>query len=227
MREIFREFGKEVKMSRVIPTIFARNKKEFRKRFRKLIKLNRGLQIDFMDGKFVKTRGINVNDVPNLKKYKNKFEAHLMCVEPAKYVRELRKKGFRKVIFHYEALDNKDKALGLVYYIRAMGMKAWIAINPNTDFNMLKDILYYIDGVLIMGVHPGRENQKFNNNVFKKIGMLRKFNRKIMIQVDGGVNLDNVSKLKRMGTNFINSGNFVYNSENPEVAVKELERAFK
>ncbi len=214
-------------MSKVIPTIFARNKKEFKDRFRKLIRLKRNLQIDFMDGKFVKIRGIDVGDLPDLRKYKIRFEAHLMCAEPVKYARELKKKGFRKVIFHYEALDNKDKVLGLVYYIRAMGMKVWVAMNPNTNFNVLEDILDYLDGVLIMGVYPGRENQKFNSKVYGKIRMLRKINRKIKIQVDGGVNLDNASKLSRIGVNFINSGSFVYNSENAEEAVRELERAFR
>src|SRR3989338_6697793 len=121
---------------KVIPTIFALDKKEFEDRFRKLIKLKRDLQIDFMDGKFVKSTGVKIKDIPNLRKYKIRFEAHLMCVEPARYVRGLKKKGFREVIFHYEAVRDKNKILGLIYYIHTFGMKAWIAINPNTNFNV-------------------------------------------------------------------------------------------
>ena len=212
---------------KIIPTVFARNKKQFRKRLKNLLELNRDLQIDFMDGKFVKTKGINVKDVPDLTKYNIRFEAHLMILNPSFYIRDLKNKGFKKVIFHYEAINDRDKALGLIFYIHNNGMKALVALNPETDVNKIKEILYYADGVLLMGVHPGRENQKFISKVYGKIRMLKRINRKIKVQIDGGVNLQIAEKLKRLKVDAINSGSFIAEAKEPREALRDLERAFK
>ncbi len=212
--------------NKIIPTVFAKNKKQFRKRLKKLLELKRDLQIDFMDGKFVKAKGIKISDIPDLKKYSMIFEAHLMAFNPSFYVKELKNKGFKKVIFHYESVNDKDKALGLIFYIHTHGMKAIIAINQETDIDKIKDILNYVDGVLLMGVHPGKENQKFISSVYMKIRRLRKINRKIVIQIDGGINLKVAEKLRRLKVNAINTGSFISEAENPKEALKELERAF-
>ncbi len=214
-------------LRKVIPTVFARNRKQFRKRLKRLLELHRDLQIDFMDGKFVNAKGIKVNDVPNLQEYGRNFEAHLMCSEPAKYIIDLKNKGFRKIIFHYEAVKDKYKILGLILYIKNHGMKAIIALNPETDINVLNDFFDYIDGVLIMGVHSGRENRKFISKVYGKIRRLRKINRKIKIQVDGGVNLQTASKLRKLKVNIVNTGSFVSEADNPKEALRELEKVFK
>ena len=192
-------------LRKVIPTVFAKNKKQFRKRLRRFLKLNRDLQIDFMDGKFVRNKGLNVKDVPDLSRYKIKFEAHLMTLNPSLYVKDLRNKGFRKVIFHYEAVNDKDKVLGLIFYIHTQGMKAIVALNPENDIDEIKDVLNYVDGILIMGVHPGRENQKFISKIYRKIRALRRINKKIMVQVDGGVDLKSAGKLRKLKVNVINT----------------------
>src|SRR3989344_2597565 len=156
-------------LRKVIPTVFARNKKQFRERLKRLLELNRDLQIDFMDGKFVKTKGLKIEDVPDLSRYKARFEAHLMTENPSLYIKTFKNKGFRRVIFHYESINDRDKALGLIFYIHTFGMKAVVAINPETDVDDIEGILGYVDGVLFMGVHPGKENQKFITKVYKKI----------------------------------------------------------
>ncbi len=210
-------------MSRIIPTVFAHNKKEFHERFSELIKLNRDLQIDFMDGKFVKSHGIKINDIPNLSKYKRKFEAHLMAFNPAKYIDKLRKKGFKKIIFHYEALKNNQKIEELIDKIKENRMRAWIAINPSTKIDGIIGFLDNVNGILFMGVEPGREHQKFIPSVYYKINKLRKMNKKIKVQVDGGVNLLNIGKLRSLGADYINSGSFISKAENPKKVLRELE----
>ncbi len=214
-------------MRKVIPTVFAKNKKQFKRRFRDLLELRRDLQIDFMDGKFVKAKSLKVSEVPDLQKYGINFEAHLMCFEPARYVKDLKKKGFRRVVFHYEAVKDKYKILGLILYIRNQGMKAIIALNPETDVKEIEDILSEVDGVVMMGVNPGRENQKFISNVYGKIRRLRKINSKIRIHVDGGVNLKSAEKLRKLKVNYVNTGSFVSEAENPREALRELERVFR
>ena len=214
-------------MKKVIPTVFAKNKKEFKERFRKLIELKRGLHIDFMDGRFIKAKGMSVKDVPDLKKYGRNFEAHLMCSEPVKYVRDLKKKGFKKVIFHYEAVKDINKILGLILYAKSNGLKGIIAVNPNTKINKLKDLLKEVDSILLMGVYPGKEKQKFISKVYDKIRKLRNMNKKIKIQVDGGVNLTVAKKLRKLKVNIVNTGSFVSKAENPKEALRELERVFR
>ena len=214
-------------LRKVIPTVFAKNKKQFRKRLRRFLKLNRDLQIDFMDGKFVRNKGLNVKDVPDLSRYKIKFEAHLMTLNPSLYVKDLRNKGFRKVIFHYEAVNDKDKVLGLIFYIHTQGMKAIVALNPENDIDEIKDVLNYVDGILFMGVHPGRENQKFISKIYRKIRALRRINKKIMVQVDGGVDLKSAGKLRKLKVNVINTGSFIFESEDPKAALNDLEKVFR
>lgn len=210
---------------KIIPTIFAKNKKQFNGRLKKLLPIAKDLHIDFMDGKFVKAKGIKIKDLQNLQKYNKKFEAHLMVMNPAKYVLALKKKGFKKIIFHYEAVKDKDKILELIYYIKNKGMKAIIAINPETIIDKIKYFLHEIDGVLLMGVHPGREHQKFIIKVYGKIKKLRKMNKKIKIQIDGGVNLQIARKLGNLGVDILNSGSFVADAENPARALRELKGA--
>ncbi|MEK6843846.1 MAG: ribulose-phosphate 3-epimerase [Nanoarchaeota archaeon] len=212
-------------MRKIIPTILAHNKEEFNKRFEKLIKISKNLHIDFMDGKFVKSTGIKISQIPNLKNYNINFEAHLMTINPGKYLLLLKKKGFKKIIFHYEAIQ-EGKIISIIKKIKSNNMKAIIALNPETQINNIIPFLNKISGVLVMGVYPGKENQKFISKVYEKIKGLRKINKKINIHVDGGVNLSNIKKLKMLGVNCINSGSFISNSIDPKRALRHLEKSF-
>ncbi len=213
--------------NQVIPTVFAENKKDFKERFDKLVKIAKNIQIDFMDGKFVRSKGIKISDIPNLHRYKNKFEAHLMCFSPGKYIPALKKKGFKKIIFHYEACRGSKDVSKIVELIKSKRIEAWIAINPETSIGRLRLYLSKVDGVLFMGVYPGKEHQKFISPVYKKIKKLRKMSRKTNIQVDGGVNLQTSSKLAKLGVNYVNTGSFVADAGKPREALKRLEKAFK
>lgn len=210
-------------MSNVIPTVFVRRKKDFDERFKKLVKVSNELQVDFMDGKFVKNKGIMPKDIPNLKKYKNKFEAHLMVNNPERYFDMLKKKGFSKIMFHYEAVPY-GKIDKMIEKIKKMKLEVFIALNPETSPVKLLPFLNKINGVLIMGVNPGKEHQKFITKIYGKIKLLRELDKKIIIQIDGGVNLDVARKLKKAGADKVNSGSFVAEAEKPKRVIEKLNR---
>ncbi|MEK6927076.1 MAG: ribulose-phosphate 3-epimerase [Nanoarchaeota archaeon] len=213
-------------MTTIIPTVFAHNTEEFSVRFERLIGISNKLQIDFMDGRFVEAKSIELKEIPNLKKYKNKFEAHLMVSNPVGWIEECRKKGFVKIIFHYEAISEEEIA-NLVERIRERKMKAFMAINPETRVEEIVDLIKSVDGILVMGVHPGKEGQELDFNIFARIREIRKKNKKIDIQVDGGVKADNIGKLAKAGANLINTGSFVSKAENPKNALGILRNLVK
>src|SRR3989344_6352940 len=100
--------------SHVIPTVFAHTSAEFDKRFAIVIKVARAVQIDFMDGILVPAKSINLADVPDLKKYTCYFEAHLMVARPEIWIKSCSDKGFKKIIFHIEALQNKEQGIRII-----------------------------------------------------------------------------------------------------------------
>jgi len=210
-------------MNRVIPTVFAYSKKDFDERFLKLIKLSKDLQIDIMDGKFVKEKSIPIKEIPDLRKYKNNFEAHLMIENPSEYIKELKKKGFKKIIFHYEAIRS-DEIEKITKKIKKFKMKAFMAVNPETPVSNALPFIHKLDGILFLGVHPGKEHQNFIEGVYSKIEELRGFSKGIKIQVDGGVNFEVAEKLKKICVDLINSGSFVSDAKDPKEIIKRLNR---
>ena len=212
-------------MSGIIPTVFATSKKEFNERFEKLREISENIQIDFMDGKFVKSKSVSVSNIPDLNRYLNNFEAHLMVKSPGKYLTKLKAKGFSKVIFHYESLS-EVQAAKFVGDAKRKEFTVFIAINPGTALGFISSFLETVDGVLFMGVEPGREHQKIVPKVYSKIRELRDINQEITIQVDGGVNDKTAKMLGESGANLLNSGSFVTESPDPKKALKKLEKLF-
>ena len=208
---------------KIIPTIFAHNKKEFSQRFKKILPIAKNIQIDFMDGKFVNSKSVSLEQIPNLKKYKNNFEAHLMVKNPEDYIKKLKQKDFKKIIFHIEATKNPKEVIQL---IKNQKLSPYLAINPETNIERILPYISEIKGVLFMGVHPGKEHQHFIAKVYKKISQLRKSNKKITIQVDGGINEKTIKKLALLGVSRINSGSFVADSENPKETLNKLNSIF-
>jgi len=204
--------------SKIIPTVFATNKRDFKEKFSKLSRVSDSLQIDFMDGKFVNNTSIGVSDIPRVKNY----EAHLMVYNPGKWLDKLKKKNFKKIIFHYESFKTDRMIREFISKAKSFRFDVFIAINPETK---VKDILGFIkevDGILIMGVHPGRERQKLIRKTYSKIKKIRKLNKEIPIQIDGGVNPKTASKLINAGATILNSGSFISKAENPRRAIERL-----
>lgn len=210
-------------MKKIIPTIFANNKKEFDEKFRNLIGISNFFQIDFMDGKFVKGKSVKLSEIPNLKETGKKFEAHLMTKHPEKKFAKLKRKGFRKVIFHYESTKKPER---IIKRAKNLGLVCFMAINPETSVKKISPLLKETGGILVMGVHPGKEHQNLILGTYKKIREIKKHSPRTTVQIDGGVNLQTARKLKLAGADILNTGSFVSSSKNPHEALRKLRKIF-
>lgn len=217
-----------MKGNHIIPTVFSYNKKEFEKRFNIVTEVSDKIQIDFMDGKFVSRKSVQMGNIPNLKKYRKKFEAHLMVENPTKWFFECEKKNFNKVIFHIETCKNEKEIIETINSAKKLKLEVYAAINPSTKLRRIFKIVkeHLCEGILILGVIPGKEGQKLFRKIPRRIKKIKKMNSKIIVQVDGGVNDKNIGKLSKAGADYVNSGSFVSKSKNPNKQIKLLEKKF-
>ena len=182
------------------------------------------LHVDVMDGRFVPNISFGFPVMKTVQKFSKKFvDVHLMIVEPEKYVEEFINHGADLVSVHYEACVHLHRTINL---IQDKGAKAGVVLNPSTPVLMLEDIIADVDLVLLMSVNPGFGGQKFIENTYKKIAETKDLiisnNSTALIQVDGGVNLDNAGKLFEAGADVLVAGNAVFSSENPERNIELL-----
>lgn len=182
------------------------------------------LHIDVMDGRFVPNISFGFPLMAAVKKHSTKFvDVHLMIEEPEKYVEEFVKQGADLVSVHYEASIHLHRTIQM---IQNAGAKAGVVLNPATPVLMLEDIISEVDLVLLMSVNPGFGGQKFIENTFKKIAetkdLILSNNSTALIQVDGGVNLDNAHKLFEAGADVLVAGNAVFASQDPVKTIELL-----
>lgn len=182
------------------------------------------LHVDVMDGRFVPNISFGFPVMKTISQHAKKFvDVHLMIVEPENYVEEFVKMGADLVSVHYEASVHLHRT---IHQIQSLGAKAGVVLNPSTPVLMLEDIIQDVDLVLLMSVNPGFGGQKFIENTYKKVAetkdLILSQNSTALIEVDGGVNLDNASKLFDCGADVLVAGNAVFASENPEKTIELL-----
>lgn len=184
------------------------------------------LHIDIMDGVFVPNISFGLPVLKSIKKHSNKIlDVHLMIVEPEKWISEFRDAGADILTVHYECSPHLHRTIDA---IKKNGMKAGVAINPHTPVSVLEEILSEVDLILVMSVNPGFGGQTFIENTYNKVLSLSKLidskNTKTrpIIQVDGGVNLNNASKLISSGANALVAGNSIFNTKNPIDVISEF-----
>ena len=180
--------------------------------------------VDVMDGRFVPNISFGFPVMKTIQQHAKKFvDVHLMIVEPEKYVEEFINMGADLVYVHYEACTHLHRTIN---FIQDKGAKAGVVLNPSTPVLMLEDIIAEVDLVLLMSVNPGFGGQKFIENTYKKIAetkdLILSNNSTALIQIDGGVNLDNAAKLFEAGADVLVAGNAVFSSENPEKTIELL-----
>jgi len=208
----------------VIPTVLSHDLKDFKEKLKKLKKISKFIHIDIMDGKFT---GRKSPDIRGLKIDKAHFyEAHVMAFKPYNYFYELKKIGIKKIIFHLEACTDSE-AYKAIKLAAKLNLDLFVAINPGTGIRKYADFIGRVDGILLMGVRPGKEGQEIDKRIYGRILGLRKMDKKIIIQIDGGVRSDNARKLIISGANILNTGSFVSNSENPEKALSLLKEKIR
>ncbi len=180
--------------------------------------------VDVMDGVFVPNISFGFPVIKALKKLAKKpLDVHLMIVDPDKYTQAFKEAGADNLTVHIEACPHLHRS---VQNIKSFGMKAGVAINPHTNINLLEDVISDIDIVCLMSVNPGFGGQKFIENTYEKINHLKqliaKKNSNALIEIDGGVDLNNYKKLIACGANVLVAGNTVFSSNNPADMIKNL-----
>jgi ribulose-phosphate 3-epimerase len=180
--------------------------------------------VDVMDGEFVPNISFGFPVMKTLKKHANKtLDVHLMIVQPDRYIKEFAAAGADILTVHYEACTHLHRS---IQAIKAEGMKAGVALNPHTPVDLLKDVVQDLDLVCIMSVNPGFGGQKFIHNTYAKVKQLRTMaedvNPELLIEIDGGVTLDNCAQLHEAGANVLVAGSTVFNSDNPTQTIEKL-----
>jgi ribulose-phosphate 3-epimerase len=182
------------------------------------------IHCDIMDGVFVPNISFGFTVIGQIRKIAKKpLDVHLMIIEPDRYLTHFRDAGADILNVHYEACTHLHRT---VSEIRKLGMKPAVTINPHTPVSFLKNILPYIDMVLIMTVNPGYGGQTFIMESYKKIAELKNMietgGYEVLIEVDGGVDLKNASELLATGVDVLVAGNTVFGSKDPAGTIAKL-----
>lgn len=182
--------------------------------------------IDVMDGVFVPNISFGFPVIKAIQKIAKKpLDVHLMIVNPDQYVQTFKDYGAEFLTVHYEACNHLHRS---IQNIKNLGMKAGVAINPHTSISLLEDTIADIDLICLMSVNPGFGGQKFIENTYEKVKQLKtlitKKNSKALIEIDGGVDLNNYQKLIECGANVLVAGNTVFSSKNPSETIKLLKK---
>lgn len=180
--------------------------------------------IDVMDGVFVPNISYGMPVVKAIQKHATiPLDVHLMIVDPDRYLEEFANLGAHILTVHYEACTHLHRT---IQAIKALGMKAGVALNPHTNVVLLEDIIQDVDLVLIMSVNPGFGGQSFIENTYDKIKaakeLITRKNSSALIEVDGGVTTANSQKLIDAGADVLVAGSFVFKSDDPTITIKEL-----
>lgn len=182
--------------------------------------------LDVMDGLFVPNISFGMPVIKAIKRKAEKpLDVHLMIVDPDRYIGQFRDVGADILSIHYEACTHLHRSL---QNIRSKGMKAGVVLNPHSPVSLLEDVVEQADMVLLMSVNPGFGGQSFIPKTIQKIKLLRKMieQQKLttLIEVDGGVGLDNKNQLLQAGADVLVAGNAIFKTENPLLTIELLKK---
>ena len=185
--------------------------------------------IDVMDGEFVENNTVdkmveysdylsNITNIP--------LDIHLMVSDVYKYIDMFLPYNPNIITIHYEAFKNKNDLIDALDYIKSNNCKVGLSIKPNTDVEKIKDLLSIVHVVLVMTVEPGKGGQKLIDSTVEKIKNVANYIKdnqlEVLIEADGGINVDNVEMLKNAGAEIIVSGTGIINSENYADIIKKM-----
>ncbi|MFY7786792.1 MAG: ribulose-phosphate 3-epimerase [Thermoflexibacteraceae bacterium] len=184
------------------------------------------LHIDVMDGVFVPNISFGLPVCQAIQKAAKKpMDVHLMIVKPENYLAAFKDAGAEYISVHYEACTHLHRTL---QQIKQLGCKAGVAINPHTPVSLLEEVIENTDLVCMMSVNPGFGGQKFIERTYKKIEQLKEIiirnSADTLIEIDGGVNLQNAPLLKAAGADVLVAGSFVFGAASPKDTIAALKR---
>lgn len=182
--------------------------------------------LDVMDGRFVPNISFGIPVIAAIQRAAKKtMDVHLMIEEPGKYAEEFKKAGADILSVHIEACPHLHRNL---QQIKSLGMKAGVALNPHTPVSLLYDVLEHVDVVCMMSVNPGFGGQKFIPQTLQKIRTLKeeilRQKTSTLIEIDGGVTLDNAQEIIAAGADVLVAGNTVFSAPNPMEAIQKLKQ---
>lgn len=182
------------------------------------------VHVDIMDGVFVPNISMGLPVVEAINRHASKpLDVHLMIVNPERYVEAFFKAGAKVISVHIEACPHLHRN---IQQIKALNIKAGVAVNPHTPIDLLKDIIADVDLVCLMSVNPGFGGQKFIENTYQKVKELRQLinqrQSSALIEIDGGVNEKNAKPLLDAGANVLVAGNFVFSAPQPKEVISNL-----
>lgn len=182
------------------------------------------LHVDVMDGRFVPNISIGVPVVTSLRRVTDlPLDVHLMVMEPERYIEAFAEAGADYISVHVEVCGHLQ---GTLMAIKEMEVKAGVVLNPSTPLNTLDEVLPEADYVLLMGVNPGFGGQKFIDSVEGKVARLRsridEAGLPTLIEVDGGVTLDNAGRLRKAGVDILVAGTTIFSAEEYPIIIKAL-----
>ncbi|MEQ9187003.1 MAG: ribulose-phosphate 3-epimerase [Cryomorphaceae bacterium] len=180
--------------------------------------------LDVMDGVFVPNISFGLPIIEAFRKHTEKtLDVHAMIAKPDDFIQDFKAAGADILTVHYEACTHLHRTIDA---IKKTGMKAGVALNPHTPISALTDVIQDVDMVLVMSVNPGFGGQKFIPHTFNKVRYLKALIDQIssptLIEIDGGVNLENAPQLVREGADVLVAGSTVYKSNDPKATIKAL-----
>lgn len=180
--------------------------------------------IDIMDGLFVPNLSFGFPVLKSIQQVATKpLDVHLMIFDPDRYLETFKEHGAWQISVHIEACTHLHRT---IQKIKSLGLKAGVAVNPHTSVSLLEDIIVELDLVILMSVNPGFGGQKFIERTYEKTQRLKdlilKNNASCLIEIDGGVNLQNAPLLLKAGADALVAGNFVFSSSNPLQTIAAL-----
>lgn len=182
------------------------------------------IHVDIMDGMFVPNISFGIPVTEAIHRHASKpLDVHLMIMDPDRYLPAFRKAGAEVLTVHVEACNHLHRT---VQYIKDLGAKPGVALNPHTPVAVLENILDDLDLVCLMSVNPGFGGQKFIEATYDKVRKLRQMANErgltTMIEIDGGVNQANAPLLLEAGADILVAGSFVFTSDNPIATIQHL-----
>lgn len=184
------------------------------------------IHVDVMDGVFVPNISFGQPVIKYIKKETQKpLDVHLMIIDPDRYLEDFKKVGADIISVHYEACTHLHRTLS---HIKNLQLKVGVVLNPHTPVFLIKDVLYLCDVVCLMSVNPGFGGQSFIEKTFDKIKELKSLileqGLNTLIEVDGGVSLQNASLLYKAGADVLVAGSAVFASKNPMKTIADLKK---
>jgi len=178
------------------------------------------IHCDIMDGMYVPNLSFGLKMVEDMRKKSDMFfDVHLMICEPERYIERFAAAGADMITVHQDATAHLDRTLEL---IRSYGKKCGIALNPAQSLTLIEDVVREVDMVLLMSVNPGYGGQKYIPYVTDKIRRLRGMTD-ALIEVDGGVGVDNIEMLREAGVDVVVAGSSVFGADDPAEVVRILQ----